>query len=269
MSNALDGMLQGPQGMLQGPIGALVGEATGAEEGMRRAEGRKGPMGLFSFLAPLASAIPGVGPLVSAGLGALGRLQNQGAASGAANAAQLAEAQQLGLAGDAAKKLLNPDYSGILDAERSGFETFKANEGGANPGAAAKDIAGNNLGQAIAGTVANRNNALEGAAGISQGNAGSYNRIGQQAGAAANAGGNPFSGFLTALQGLPGPGSTGSTGGTTPVTASAPAATNFGTQAVDNAVGQAISPNLSPGLPGAQYAPKPMTPISGYQGPNF
>lgn len=271
MSNALDGMLQGPRGMLQGPIGALVGETMGAEEGINRAAGRKGPMGLFSFLAPLASAIPGFGPLIGAGLSAIGGLQDQSAANRAAQSAQLAEAQGLGLSTEAARKLMNPDYTGILNAERSGYETFKANEGGANPGAAAKDIAGNNLTNAVAGVQSQRQDALSRAGGLYQGAAGGYSGIASGAAQAANTGGNPFNLFTQALQGIKqSPGGGGSMG-STPVTATAPQAGfgNYGTQAVDQNVQSNIAPNLPMGLPGAKTGVPNLTPIQNYQGPNF
>lgn len=85
------------------------------------------------------------------------------------------------------------------------MNTLKNNLGGiANPGAVLKDLQGDALGKSISGANQDRDANLKAAAGIEQGVGSQYNQIGTQAGAAANAQGNPFSLFSNALQGAGG-----------------------------------------------------------------
>jgi hypothetical protein len=127
--NAFNGMGQGAQGFGQGGIGASVGMSQGPNLGINRAatggpnmdqsaqppavnaaqpgatgqNATRKTSGFLSFLAPIAEAaasfIPGVGPLVSAGIGAIagGIAQNN-----ASNAANAANANVSGLAGQLA-----------------------------------------------------------------------------------------------------------------------------------------------------------------------
>ncbi len=163
-------------------------------------------MGLFgslSKLAPLVSMIPGWGTAAGAGLSLLGGLDSQNQANSAAMNAQGGQTGALAGASGIASQLAGPpDYSGIVKAEQSGINSLKAGVGGvANPNAVVGQMAGNNIGQAIEGANAGQAQRQESAAGILQGNATQYNQIGQQAGAAAQAQGNPFSLFSNALQG--------------------------------------------------------------------
>jgi hypothetical protein len=220
-SRGVNGITQGYKGVQQGPAGALAGATAGAQEGISRAasggmegktpaDAQRKSMGLFDFLSPiasLASSIPGPWQPFAMGasalLGGLSGSSAQQKASGAAGAAQGSQGNALQGASNIAGQLAGPpDYSGTINAERSGIETLKANQGGiANPGAVMKDLAGNNITNAIAGDNAGKTQRLEGAAGILQGNATQYNQIGQQAGAAAQAMGNPFQSLLNTTQG--------------------------------------------------------------------
>jgi hypothetical protein len=218
-SQGLLGAGQGSQGVSQGYQGAQEGLSNGSSTGMQRAaDGGMTPapasqtntqrktMGLFSLLAPLASFIPGVGPLIGGALSAVGGMQAQNQANKAAQAAQGAQGNALaGASGIAGQLSGPPDYSGIVKAEQSGINSLKSGVGGvANPNAVVGQMAGNNIGQAIEGANANQSANLKSAAGIEQGNASQYNQIGTQAGAAAQAQGNPFSLFSNALSGAGG-----------------------------------------------------------------
>jgi hypothetical protein len=220
-SRGVNGIGQGYKGVQQGPAGALAGATGGAQEGISRAasggmegktpaDAQRKSMGLFDFLSPiasLASSIPGPWQPFAMGasalLGGLSGSKAQGQAAGAAGAAQGAQGNALQGASNIAGKLAGtPDYSGILNAERSGIETLRANQGGiANQGAVMKDLAGNNTTNAISGALAGNAGRQEAAAGILQGNAGQYNQIGQQAGSAAQSFGNPFQSLLNTVQG--------------------------------------------------------------------
>jgi hypothetical protein len=177
-------------------------------------------MGFFDFLKPIAgiaSAVPGPWQPFAAGasalLGGIDQSNAQKQAKAAAGAAQGAEGSALAGETSLANRLAGqPDYSGIINAEKSGVNTFMRDQGGvANPGAVAKDMLGQNVENAISGVLGQRRADL-GAAGSLLGNTvDPYNRIGTQAGTAANTG-NPFSGFMQALGGL----NLGGQGGSSP-----------------------------------------------------
>ena len=214
-SQGMFGAQQGSQGVSQGYQGTQEGLTNGSSTGMQRAQSggmnpaptsqssntQRKPMGLFSMLAPLASFIPGVGPLIGGALSAFGSMQQQNQANNAAQSAQGAQGNALaGASGIAGQLAGAPDYSGIVKAEQSGINTLKSGVGGvANPNAVVGQMAGNNIGQAISGANQGQDARLQAAAGIEQGNASQYNHIGQQAGSAAQASGNPFSLFSNAL----------------------------------------------------------------------
>lgn len=216
-SQGLAGAGQGSRGASQGYQGAQEGLSNGSSTGMQRAASggmtpaptssgtntTRQPMGLFSMLAPLVSAIPGWGPLAG---GALSMLSGMGAQNQANQAAQNAQGGQTGAlagaSGIAGQLAGPPDYSGIVKAEQSGINSLKAGVGGvANPNAVVGQMAGNNIGNAISGANAGQASRLNDAASILQGNATQYNQIGQQAGKQAQSGGSPFSLFSNALQG--------------------------------------------------------------------
>jgi hypothetical protein len=212
----IPGQNQGFQGSTQGGIGSLVGKLAGPSEGIARAasggmegktpaDAQRKSMGFFDFLKPIVGAIPGVGTALSLGMDALGAVQGlnaQNQAKRAAGAAQGAQGSALAGQTSIANQLAGQqDYSGIINAEKSGVNTFMRDQGGvANPGAVAKDMLGQNVENAISGVLGQRTNQVGEASSILGGTASAYNQIGQQAGAAAQ--GNPFSSFMTALQGV-------------------------------------------------------------------
>lgn len=218
-AQGLYGAQQGPSGVSQGYKGTQEALSNGASTGMERAAsggmepsqpGQTSPtrktMGLFSFLAPLASLVPGVGPLLGAGLSAIGNMQAQDQAKSAAAAAQAGQGGALaGASGIASNLTGSPDYSGIIRAENSGINALRSGVGGvANPNAVVGDMAGQSLETAISGANQDRDANLKSAAGILDNTGRQYNQIGQQAGAAANAQANPFSLFSNALSGAGG-----------------------------------------------------------------
>jgi hypothetical protein len=243
-SQGLFGAGQGSQGASQGYQGAQEGLSNGSSTGMQRAANggmnpaptssgtntTRQPMGLFSMLAPLASAIPGIGPLIGGALSMFGGMQNQNAQNQAAMNAQGAQTGALaGASGIAGQLAGPPDYSGIVKAEQSGINSLKAGVGGvANPNAVVGQMAGNNIGQAISGANAGQAQRQESAAQILQNNGSQYNEIGQQAGKAAQASGNPFSLFSNALQGAGGLGGIFGGGGGMQSTSSDPVASTSG-----------------------------------------
>jgi hypothetical protein len=261
------GVNQGPRGNAQGRIGALAADVGGSSEGIARAasggmagktpaDAQRKSMGLFSFLQPIASiaaAVPGPWQPIAAGASALmGGIEQNNAnakAASAAGAAQGAEGNALlGRAGIAGDLTGTPDYSGILKAGQGVYNTFKANEGGvANPGALLKDMQGQSYEKAIEGTLSDWVGQQEAAANILGGNAGAYNNIGRQAGAAANASGNPFSNFMNILNGL-------KLGG---ASSPSPVMPNASTPVLPPAETPSLTPpstSLSPnGLPGTKF----------------
>jgi hypothetical protein len=218
-SQGLFGAGQGSQGASQGYQGAQEGLSNGSSTGMQRAasggmtpnpssqsDTQRKPMGLFSFLAPLAGLaanIPGPIGMIGSGISAIAGMAGQSQANSAAMNAQGGQTGALAERAGIAENLMGPpDYSGIVKAEQSGINSLKAGVGGvANPNAVVGQMAGNNIGQAIEGANADYNKSQEAAAGILGANATQYNEIGQQAGKAAQAQGNPFSLFSNALQG--------------------------------------------------------------------
>ena len=217
-SQGLFGAGQGSQGVSQGYQGAQEGLTNGSSTGMQRAASggmtpnpstntQRNTMGFnIGTLAPLVSMIPGWGPIAGGLMSAVGGMQQQGGANSAAMNAQGAQTGALaGASGIAGQLAGPPDYSGIVKAEQSGVNSLKAGVGGvANPNAVVGQMQGNNIGNAISGANQNQDARLQAAAGIEQGNASQYNTIGQQAGAAAQAQGNPFSLFSNALSGAGG-----------------------------------------------------------------
>jgi hypothetical protein len=141
----------------------------------------------------------------------------QNKANQAAQAAQGAQGNALLGESNIAQQMLNPpDYSGIVKAEQSGINTLKSGVGGvANPNSVVGEMGGQNIGRAIEGANAGQLDSQKAAAGILQNTGSSYNQIGQQAGSAAQAQGNPFSLFSNALKGAGGLGGifSGSLGG--------------------------------------------------------
>jgi hypothetical protein len=194
---------------------------NGSTNAAMSSAGERKPMGLFDFLAPIASIgaqIPGPWQPYAMGasalMGAFGANSAKNKAAGAAGAAQGAQAGAMaGEAGIANQLSSAPDYGGTLQAENQGINTLKANMGGiANPGALIKDLQGGNIEKAIAGDNANKTQRQEGAAGILNNLSGGYNQIGTQAGAAANAQGNPFGGLMQSIPGMIGGGGGGGGG---------------------------------------------------------
>lgn len=218
-SQGLAGAGQGSRGASQGYQGTQEGLTNGSSTGMQRAadggmnpapssqsDTKRKPMGLFSFLAPLAGLaanIPGPIGMIGSGISAIAGMQQQQAQNKAAGAAQGAQGNALlGRSNIAESMLQQPDYSGVVKAEQSGINSLRSGVGGvANPNAVVGEMGGQNIGRAIEGANANQLTRQTGAADILGGNATQYNQIGTQATSAAQAGGNPFSLFSNALQG--------------------------------------------------------------------
>lgn len=177
---------------------------------------------------------------------------NQSKAAHASEALQGQEEQTLSQEQQIAGQIANQptDLSGITRAGQSGIETLKESGGGIpNLGALVQKLLGQNQQSAQTAALGQRTNNLTSAAGILGGTNASLNQLGTQAGAAAGAGGNPWSALAgTALNqfGKPkgsvvtGPGSAG--GGD--VTIPSPSQTN------------ALSPQQ----------PIPLTPVSSNAG---
>lgn len=230
-AQGIAGAQQGPSGVSQGFKGAQEGLSNGASTGIQRAadggmagsapgatSSARKPMGLFSFIQPLAglaASVPGPWQPFAAGASALLNMTSQNKDAAAAGAAQGAEGNALaGASGIAGRLVGPPDYSGIVKAENSGIQDLKNNVGGvANPKAVTETMQGGNIGRAIEGANANQDANLNSAAGILQRNAGAYNQIGAQAGAAAQAQGNPFQLFSDTIAGGGAGGLTGALGG--------------------------------------------------------
>lgn len=218
-SQGMAGAGQGSRGASQGYQGTQEGLTNGSSTGMQRAadggmnpapssqsDTKRKPMGLFSFLAPLAGLaanIPGPIGMIGSGISAIAGMQQQQAQNKAAGAAQGAQGNALLARSNIAENLTGePDYSGIVKAENSGINSLRAGVGGiANPNAVVGETAGNNIGTAIEGANSQYFKNQNDAAGILGGNATQYNQIGTQAAGAAQAGGNPFSLFANQLQG--------------------------------------------------------------------
>lgn len=215
--NAFNGMSQGAEGFAQGNIGSSVGRSQGPSLGINRAatggpnmdQSAPNPLasqpgatgqnatrqtqGIFSFLSgilPIASVaanlIPGVGPLISAGLGAITGSVNQNKANqaaGAANSAQAGIAQQLAS---------GPQLDPLIKQEQAGISSAVQNSNAANPGKLMADLFGGAFSSAIGGVASNRTQALEDASNIYGGQA-------TAATTAANAQGNPFTALAAAI----------------------------------------------------------------------
>jgi hypothetical protein len=160
-------------------------------------------------------------------------MQQQSQANNAAMQAQGAQGNALaGASGIAGQLAGPPDYSGIVKAEQSGINTLKSGVGGvANPNSVVGEMGGQNISRAISGANSDQLEAQKAAAGILGNTSGAYNQIGQQAGQAASAQGNPFSLFSNALSsagGLGGIFGGGLGGGGMQTTSSDPVASTSG-----------------------------------------
>lgn len=262
-SRGLAGIAQGPSGVTQGAQGVMEAAKNGPKNAAMSSAGERKPMGLFSFLAPLAgiaSAIPGPWQPFAAGasalLGGISSHNAQNQAAGAAGAAQGAQSGALaGETGIANRLASAPDYGGTLQAESQGINTLQRNMGGiANPGALIKDLQGQNIQNAIRGDNEGQSQRLGYASSILSGTGQAYNNIGTQAGAAANAQGNPFGGLMQSIPGMigggPGP-SAGLLGGL-----QTPNATDLPSQLPGAVPPVGMNGTLAPPIPANPFARK-------------
>jgi hypothetical protein len=229
--NAFNGMSQGAEGFAQGNIGSSVGRSQGPSLGINRAatggpnmdQSAPQPQGpnvtaggatapnatrhtsdFWSSFLPIAAVaanfIPGVGPIVSAGLGAVSSQISKNAAQHAANAAL---GNQSALAGQMAT---GASLSPLITQEKAGITSAVNNSNAANPGKLLMDLFGGAITNAIGGVSSNRLAGQEAAAGIY----GGQGTAAQQSAAAAP---NPFTSIAGMLPGASGLSSSGATAG--------------------------------------------------------
>jgi hypothetical protein len=145
----------------------------------------------LSSILPIATVaanfIPGVGPLVSAGLGVVSGIVAKNAAQQAANAA-------LGNQSQIASELASgPNLDPLIKQEQAGITSAVENSNAANPGKLLMDSLGGAFSNAISGVASGRNSALTSAAGIY----GGQGTAAQSQAAAIN----PFSGLSSLIPG--------------------------------------------------------------------
>lgn len=164
------------------------------------------PFTAGTSLAWLPGALGGVGAIS----GMIGSQNNQNQENAAYQTALTNQGNTAGQETSLAQQLAQgPSFQSLLDAQKSGVNTFRSQVGGvANPGALIQDLLGTGLQNALTSSINTRNSALEGAGSLLNGAGNTYGNIGGSVQRAAGAQGNPLASGAATLAGILKPGQT-------------------------------------------------------------
>jgi len=162
------------------------------------------PFTAGTSLAWLPGALGGVGAVS----GMISSQNNQNQENAAYQTALTNQGNTAGQETSLAQQLAQgPSFQSLLDAQKSGVNTFRSEVGGVpNPGAAIQDLFGQGVENALQASIGTRNSALEGAGAMLNGAGNTYGNIGGSVQRAAGAQGNPLASGAATLAGILKPG---------------------------------------------------------------